>query len=65
MEYEIYCPYHLGNEKLVLPDEKRWEGQINCTGAPPRPLKITVIHGMLAHTDAVEHPDWEPPRPLY
>lgn len=69
MEYQIYCPYHLKNEKLDVPDDRYFKGEMSCIpvaeGDSPRPLNVTVYSGYLVYADPVEHPDWEPPHPLW
>ncbi len=50
MEHVLYCPYHHKDEKLRLPDNQYWEGEVKCSPSPgetAQTLKVTVIRGML------------------
>ena len=57
MEYTIFCPYHLQDENLRLPDSyQNFEGEVDCSppaGEPPKTLKIRVARGLLVDADRV------------
>ena len=51
MEIELFCPYHLKDELLELPDSYRYfQGEIECSpppGEPPINMKVWIIRGLL------------------
>lgn len=57
MQLDMFCPYHLKDEKLELPDSHRYfQGEWKCSPEPgdtPQTLQVWVIRGFLVDVKVV------------
>ena len=59
LKFELFCPHHLEDETIELPDSYRYfEGEIQCnptSGASPHALEVWIIRGLLVDVERSRH----------